>query len=576
VLETLYIKNLALVRDLEIEFSSGFNVITGETGAGKSLIMGALQLLCGNRASKSMIRRGEERCEVTAGVRFLPEYAGLRRRIGTLLEESGISLEEDQELLLRRVVSASGSRAFVNSSPVTMHVLGQLGEMLIDIHGPQNNYSLLRPRYQQEVLDSFAGLASELQICAGVYSDLSSRQRELAGMLNETRSNAELELVRFQLAEIDAAELLPDEIDDLMERHAVLSHSRSLIETAFHCRQGLTEADNACTEQLAVCLRMLQEIENIDATRGGPFRSSLESIIEELQELSLDLDSYADSVEINEEELQQVETRLDLIRKLKHKYGGSVQAVLEFAENCRETLGAVEQRDKRIATLEREISDLKSRHLAQCAVLSQARQAAAGTLAAAISAKLDKLGFASTVFEIRLSPAEPGSSGGDQTEFCFSPNPGEETQPLRHIASSGEIARVMLAVKTVLSAADKVPILVFDEVDANIGGRIAVTVAEELAALGTRHQTLCISHLPQIAAAADKHFQVRKQVLGGRTSTEMTALDEDRREEELARMLGATADSAAARDHVREMLEIAASRAGQERPEAPKPGSGID
>ena len=560
VLQTLHIRNLALVTELDVEFGAGLNSVTGETGAGKSLILGALQLLLGDRAGPSIIRRGAKQCEIGAVIALGPGYIGVRKAVDSMLAQAGTALCEDSELLLRRVVTRSGSRFFVNGSPVTLHFLRELGDMLVDIHGPHEHQSLLQPRHQLSVLDAYAGLQEQRAHCADVHGQIRGLDAALVQAQSAVVSGDEQELIRHQLREIDTAELVPDEEAQITDRHRIAAHAGRILEVADQCSRGITEGDGSLTEQLTTFVRLVQEIEDADPGRGGEFVQRLEQVSELLQEIGLDLRRYSETLEFDEEQLRSLEARLDQIQRLKRKYGTTVEQILSTADELRVRLQEAEQRRDRLAELRTELKRLTDEHGKQCRALTASRRAAVQRLAVDISAKLKKLGFAQSTFGITLAAGAPGPNGVDQVEFCFAPNLGEEPMPLRQIASSGEIARVMLAIKTVLSAADSIPILIFDEVDANVGGRVAVKVAEELRAIGARHQVFSITHLPQIAAAGDVHFRVSKRVEDGRTIAEMTRLADSEREQEITRMLGAAADSRPAVEHARELLKTSRNR----------------
>ena len=554
MLEALHIKNLATVSELEVHLAPALNVLSGETGAGKSVILGAIQHLLGARADKTLIRRGETSCQVTGFFRF-DDATGTLESIENVLAETGAPGCEEGQLILGRVISDSGSRAYVNSSPVALRVLRQLGDLLVDIHGPNDHQSLLRPKCQLELLDSFGELSSRCQECAQLYRQRLEATRKLEDLRTESLSPAEAELLRHQLDEIDAAQLLPEEEGKLSERFRIGSHARRIIEIASQCQRGLSESEGCITDQLSDYVRLLQEVAEIDPEQGGDFLERLETVSTQLSELAGDLEGFAESLELNQQELEEIEQRLDLIQRLKRKHGGDVEHVLQRATELRAKLDSVDSREQRIAAAEQEVGRAEKQHMAVCRDLSRRRRQAAATLAKGITAKLKSLDLEQSDFEIDFTDTEPGACGIDRVEFNFAPNPGEDMLPLRKIASSGEIARVMLAAKTVLSAADQVPVLMFDEVDANIGGRVALAVADELAGLGISHQVLCISHLPQIAARAARHFEVGKNVEQKRTLTSITELDEEGRINELSRMMGASEDSEAARRHALEMLE---------------------
>ena len=554
MLQTLHVRNLALVAELDVEFGAGLNAVTGETGAGKSLIIGALQLLLGERAGPTVIRRGADRCEAAAVIRFGPDFTQVQSAVDALLAEAGAAPCEDHQLLLRRVVTRSHSRAFANSTLVTLQLLRRLGDLLVDIHGPHEHQSLLQPVNQLALLNAYAGLEAATEQCAQLYRHWQDALQALEAARGENVPEGRQALLRAQLAEIEGVGPAADEEEDLTERHGIAANARRLLEIASQCRAGLTEAEGAVTEQLSQFVRLIHELENTDPTGGRRFAVRMEEAVSLLQELSYEFDAYAENVDVDAEELARIEERLDLLQRLRRKYGPTLEDVLLTASELREQLAATDGRRARLAQLEAAAASLEAEYRAQSDRLSSDRLSGAAELAADIAARLRGLGFTRSRFEIQRKDAVPGPRGADQVEFCFAPNPGEDLRALRQIASSGEIARVMLAIKTVLSVADKVPILIFDEVDANVGGRIAVQVAEQLDAIAARHQVLCITHLPQIAVAGDIHFRVSKQVAGGRTSTSMLRLDAVGREHEITRMLGAPKSSRKALEHAREML----------------------
>ncbi len=555
MLELLDIRNLATVTELSVEFGEHLNVMTGETGAGKSIILGALQTLLGDRAEKSLIRKGEDSCEISAVFRLPPPPAGLPLHVHRVLEQSGLPVCEENLLLLRRIVTANGSRAYVNAAPVTLQVMRQFGDLLVDIHGPNDHQSLLQPRCQLELLDTFASLDTELAACRRTHDQVKLLDAEIVKLEQEHLSPGECELLRHQLVEIDQARLDPDEEPELIERHRLGTHARRLLEIAGQAQGGLTEGDSSVCDQLTAFVRLFTELEEIaGANLNFKFLERLEQTSADIQEISRDLTDFADSLELDGAELNRLDERLGLIHKLKRKHGGEVTTVLERAEQIRARLETVEHREEKITGLMAQRQQVQADLNAACRQLHDARAQAAGELATAIGDKLRKLGFAQGNFLIDLKEVEPGPRGADRIEFCFAPNPGEELMPLRKIASSGEIARIMLAVKTVLTAADQVPVLVFDEVDANIGGRVAISVAAELAAIARRHQVLCITHLPQIAAAGAQHFMVGKEIENARTVTRLFKLDQPGRIAEIARMMGAAEDSETAKQHAAELL----------------------
>lgn len=574
MLQTLHIRNLALVTELEVEFSPGFNAVTGETGAGKSLILGAVQMLLGARVGPDIVRRGAESCEVAALFAVGKADGVLSTAVAAVLAAAGAAPCEDGQLLVRRVVSASGSRAYANGSAVTVGTLRDLGSLLVDVHGPHEHQSLLRPRCQLDLLDAFAGLAG---LCADA-GTLCGRSRAAEQALDEARrqtlSEQDAELLASQVEDIARAGLDEGEEEQLVAQHRRAANAQRLTAVAEECRQGLAESESCLLDQLGRFVRLLQELETLDPERGAPFGERLALAVEQIRDLAGDLADYVESFELDPAAFARLEERLDLIARLKRRHGPTVADVLAHLQEMRARLDEYRHRGEHLERLAAALADVRQQYQRTCADLSRRRRAAAGALAAAIAAKLRRLGFTHAGFEIRVTDSPPGPCGADLVEFLFAPNAGEAMLPLRQIASSGEMARVMLAVKTVLTEADQVPVLVFDEVDANIGGRTAVTVAEELVAIARRHQVLSITHLPQIAAAGDRHFAVAKTVHDERTTTTMSVLGAADRELEIARMLGAVDGSQTALRHAREMLT--AARAGATGPRRPAgcPNSG--
>ena len=540
VLSLLRIKNLALVEDLEWELTPGFTAITGETGAGKSIIIGALKLLLGERADKSLIRTGAEACTVEA-IFVGDDFAELNAR----LEESGVESCED-ELIVKRTFSLGGStRHFVNGSPTTLALLKAIGDELVDLHGPHDHQSLLAPDRQLALLDGFAHTEGALQEYQGSFCHLQSLVAEERALSSaEAVREQELDLLRHQVQEITAAKLEPNEEEEIHARYRLASNSKRLIELATSVSRRLSEADNAVLNQLAETQRLLRELEKIDSGLADSSAAHATAVIE-LTEIARTLDRYAEKLDLDPEQLAQLEQRVTLLETLKRKYGGSIPEVITFGERAAERMRKIEGRDAELERLAREIVEAKKAVDRGAAVLRKVRQSAAPRLAQNIRQQLVDLGFRQSEFEVQLSPnEEPRLSGTESIELLFSPNPGEPLKPLRTVASSGEISRVMLAIKSALALQDAIPLLVFDEIDANVGGEIANSVGTKMRALAGRHQVLCITHLPQVAAAAATHFVVTKEVTGGRTFSELHEVKGKPRQEEIARMLGGRSESA--------------------------------
>ncbi len=549
-LSSLRIRNLALVDELEWSLAPGCTAITGETGSGKSIIVGALKLVLGERADKTLIRTGAESCTVEAV--FVVKDA---RALNATLEEQGVEPCEDGQLLLKRVFTAAGAnRQFINGSPTTLSVLKDLGDGLVDLHGPHDHQSLLSIEKQLALLDAYAGaetLVAEYSAAWRALNQLTAERDDLAA--SEASVERELDLLRHQVREIDAAQLRPDEEEEVSARYAVASNARRLLELSGAALGRLTEADDAVLSRLGELGKLLRDLERIDPA-AARFTDALTRGTAELDDLASSLQRYADDLDLEPGELATLEERVSLFETLKRKYGPTLAAVLDFHATAAARLSKIEGRSEELARLDREIASARKTLSDLAAKLSAKRKAAAPKLAESVTAHLRDLGFARSEFSTQLTALPtPGPRGAESAEFLFAPNPGEPAKPLRAVASSGEISRVMLAVKTTLAAQDTVALLVFDEIDANVGGEIAHAVGAKMAGLGERHQVLCITHLPQVAAAAAAQFVVTKEFVSERTVSRLTEVSGKARVEEIARMLGGKTDSALT--HARTLLK---------------------
>jgi DNA repair protein RecN (Recombination protein N) len=533
MLSLLKIRNLALVDELAWELGPGLIGVTGETGAGKSVIVGALKLVLGERADKSLIRTGEESCSVEA-VFDLPDV----REINTILEDGGLSPCDDTQLIVRRVIGQSANRQFVNDSPVTLALLKRLGEHLVDLHGPHDHQSLLSTERQLAMLDAYAGAEN----AHAAYRENHRTWRAKSAELDEIRhaenaSEQEIELLRHQIQEIESAHLKPEDEQDLEDRWRRASNSTRLVETAANAVAALGGDDGVLT-RLADVQRLVRDLEKLDPSIREQ-TASLETAVLEIQDLENNLTDYVEELDINPAEAAALEERVNLLESLKRKYGPSLSDVIARRDSAAVRLDTIENRSEKIETLEAELAACRAKLDAAGKTLSAARRKAAPKLAKEISSQLKDLGFKQSSFEAPLQPLpEPGPQGLETIEFQFGPNPGEPLLPLRQIASSGEISRVMLAVKSALADQDATPLMVFDEIDANVGGEVARAVGRKMAALGTRHQVVAITHFPQVAATASLHFVVEKEVTGGRTRSRLFPVSGETRIQELVRMLG--------------------------------------
>ncbi len=550
MLTTLRIKNLALVADLALELRPGFNAITGETGAGKSIVLGALNLLLGERADRTLIRAGADACTVEA----VFDTSALRAPLKTFLEENGLEPCEEHQLVLKRTFTAAGAnRQFVNGSPTTLQTLAALGDWLVDMHGPHDHQSLLQPPRQLAILDAFGGLEKLRQQFAEIVLGRTALEREKAALIIDEKTYAQqLDLLHHQASEISAARLQPDEETQVEQDHQRASNAARLLELSQTALRLLSEDEQALLTQAGALGRTLQDLQRVDAA-AAPIAELHNQATALLRELQSELSRYADRVDIDPARLAELEERLNLIHSLKRKYGGTLTEVIAFGDEAKKKLLSLESRDAELARLNAEIARLDTELFKVGKELTAARRKVIPRLAKAVSSQLAALGFKQSHFDAALSRGESAiASGFDQIEFLFAPNPGEPARPLRAIASSGEIARVMLALKTVLAAEDEVPVLVFDEVDANVGGETAHAVGEKMRQIAVQRQVLCITHLAPVAAAAEAHYVVSKEVKSDRTLTEIQLLNKAQRVTELARMLGGQSD--AARRHAEELL----------------------
>jgi DNA repair protein RecN (Recombination protein N) len=560
MLTTLRIKNLALVADLTLELQPGYNVITGETGAGKSILIGALNLALGERADRTLIRSGSESCSVEA----VFDIARLRAPLGSFLEENGLEPCADHQLLLKRSFTTAGTnRQFINGSPTTLATLAALGEWLVDIHGPHEHQSLLHPARQLAILDAFGNLDGEREAFADLVRRSATLEAEKTALIVDEKTYAQqLDLLRFQAGEIAAAQLQPEEEAQVEQDYKRASNAAKLLQLSQTALGLLSENETSLLTQAGIIGRTLQELQRVDAS-AAPLLTLHEQAVAALRDLQAELSHYCDKTDIDPARLQQLEERLNLIHSLRRKYGATVPEVMAFGEEATRKLESLEQRDAELGRLNAELQTLAAELWRAGQALSAKRRKVIPQLSKAACKQLADLGFKQSRLDIALTTRPQSliadhqspitSTGLDTIEFQFAPNPGEPARPLRAIASSGELARVMLALKTVLAAEDQIPVLVFDEVDANVGGETANAVGEKMQQIAQKRQVLCITHLPQVAAPASAHFMASKQTKAGRTTSEITLLSAKDRVTELTRMLGGQTD--AARKHAEALLE---------------------
>ena len=547
MIELIKIKNLALVKENKIEFGPGFNVITGETGAGKTVIMRALALLLGERAGRNIIRKGEEKCEISAIFNLMPSTSESALEF---LRETGFELDSGT-LVIRRLISKSSSRNFINDTPVTLGTLKQLGNRLIDIHGPYEHQSLLHSSHQLEILDTFGNLGKLKTKTEHAWGKYQSAEDELRKLEQDIPSPIEAEHLRSIVTSIEEADLRPDEDSDIAAKHKVLANSKEILETTSLAVNLLNESENNVSNILVEVRKALSSLEKLEIAELKSFLEECDNIMNATRELAFDLDNFSSQIDIDESAFFEIENRLNLIQSLKRKYGSSIKEILETKDEALKKLEKSDNFEYLVNELKKNRDNEFLLFSSAAEELSEKRKKTAAVLNKKITETLRSLGFEKAEFYVEFSSSHPSSNGVDSIEFMFSANPGESVNPLKEVASSGEISRVMLALKTVIADADSIPILVFDEIDVNIGGETAVVVGQKLKALSNSHQLLCISHLPMVAACADRHYKVQKSILNDRTISDIELLDKNGRLDEIARMLGG---GNAARNHAKKLL----------------------
>ena len=550
MLRNLKIKNLALVDDVQVGFNGGLNVITGETGAGKSLLIGALRLLLGERADKSMIRTGETSCSVYA------EF-GLddTSHIDAILMEIGLEPCDGGLLIIRRIITETSNKTMINDEPVTLSILKRLGNVLVDMHGPYDHQSLLDPAVQLNILDAFGQVSETKDAYLFEYRKLREIQKKIEDLNSDNEDDLErqIEFLDYRVNEIETAKLSAEEDAEVEEEHGVIANSQQVIELANGVVQALTEGEGCAFDGLVAAQQCLNQLIKL-LPEAAEWHTEIETAVTSVQEVVRSIETSAAGMDASPERMQWLDDRLTTYQNLKRKYGATVEAVLQNCATWKQQLFDLRGRDKKYAMLQTEREAVFKAVERAGLKLRSRRENVADNLSECITKELVDIGFEHGFFDVQLTACAPGSSGMDEIDFGFAPNAGEDMRPLRMIASSGEISRVMLATKAVLARHDQIPVLVFDEIDANVGGEIGGSVGRKLAQVAEYHQLICITHLPQVAACGTTHLAVSKSVQDGRTYTEVRLLDTDSRPAELARMLGG--GSGVALQHAQEMLGL--------------------
>jgi DNA repair protein RecN (Recombination protein N) len=550
VLETIRIQNYALIDAVEIDLGKGFNVLTGETGAGKSILIGALGLVLGARVAGGVVRQGAQRASIEA----VFSLADPSPRLQAILDENGIDLD-DGELLLARTITAEGrSRAYAGGALVPLNVLARIGDELVDLHGQHEHQSLLKADRQMDLVDAFGNLGALLGKVGELVATLHGLERTIAALESDDREQARtVEFLKHEIGEIDGASLEPGEETDLRSRRTLVANAEKITEAALRAYAALYEGDGeAAFDKVAEAANAVEELAAMDE-QFQPLASQLGEIRESIVAVADEVRGYGERPEFDAEELNALNQRLSLLGDLKRKYGDTVEVILAYRDDAQKKVEDFEQRDTRLAEYHAQADAVRKDAMVAAESLSKKRKAAARKLVKGVTVALQDLGMKGATFEIAIEAADLTATGIDRLEFMLAANKGEPLKPLKQVASGGEISRIMLALKATSAQADAIPTLIFDEVDAGVGGAVANQLAEKIGELAASHQILCITHLPQIAAVADLHFHVSKQVEKDRTITLVTCVEHESRVKEVARLLDGSLTDVSL-EHARSLL----------------------
>ncbi len=557
MLSHIQIRNFALIDDLSLQLEEGFSVLTGETGAGKSIIIDAITAVLGERLSADMIRTGADRATVEASFDVSTNSATQAKAA-----ELGIEIEDGQILISRELFQGGKTQGRINGRLSTISMLKDLTSGMIDIHGQHEHQSLLSVEQHLEIIDQWCGESvTELRgKVKNLHTELRSLNSELEQLKSDERERARLlDLYEFQRTEISSANLSPGEDEELLLVRSRLANAERLRELAcgvYSAINGSEGIEGGATDMLSAALVQLKAMAEVDESLATTVQD-LETALYAAEQAQSAVLTYRDRVESDPSELESVEDRLDLIRTLKRKYGDTIEEIILYGKNVAAKTNDLTHSEERAAELLEKIENVQDKMLGSARRLSDERKAGASKFAEAVKEQLNDLAMENTQFDVSFEEVSPSEKGIDSAEFVISPNPGEPLKPLAKIASGGEISRVMLALKTVMAGADAVPTLIFDEIDTGIGGRTAQVLGQKLQAVAQTAQVLCVTHLPQIASCADIHYSVEKTVENGRTVVRINRMEGDGRVEETARMLSGSEQSVAAIEHAKDMLAAA-------------------
>lgn len=557
MLQSLHVKNLALIRETEVEFGDGLNILTGETGAGKSLLIGSVTLALGGKFEKDMLRTGAD----SALVELV--FSSADEKVRAKLVELGLEPEEDGTVLISRKMQVGKSVCKINGETVIARQVKELAELLIDIHGQHEHQSLLHKKKHMEILDDYSGqeLRREAEQVEKLYGECGELKRQLAEeTMDEEALAREQALAEFEWQEIEQAKLVPGEDEELERRYRLMTNSKKIVENLSESYQYTGgDFENSAGGSLGRALRALRSVSAYD-DRLQELEGQLSEIDSLLADYNRDVAEYMADCEFDEEDFAAAEGRLNTLNHLKGKYGSSLEAVIAYGEERRKKLERLADHDACMSKLQEELTRVRAELEAACGRLSDIRRKNAGILGAKLKEALVNLNFLTVEFEIAVRAGQTVTAKGwDEVEFMISTNPGESLKPLSQVASGGELSRVMLAIKTVLAGQETIGTLIFDEIDAGISGRTAWKVSEQLDTVAGSTQVICITHLPQIAAMADRHFVIEKSSSSDNTITDIRRLSEEEGLGEMARLLGSDALTEAAMSNAREMRAQAAA-----------------
>ena len=551
MLKELEIKNLILVKETKIAFDHGLNVITGETGAGKSVILGSLNLILGERTHNSIIRKGEKSSSVKAIVDIKNNNI-----IKKILVDSGLNIDKN-ELIIERILTTNGNnRQFINGTAVNLNLLKSIGKLFLDIHGQHDHQSLFNVDTHKDFLDWFANQSNDVKNFKNEYEHYLSCQKELDNLKEKKKNNEnDRKLYEYELDEIEKAQISDNEEDTLNEQYSKIANAKEIKEQCIHITDLLYDSDQSVYSAIGSIFQILRQLNSYDN-----FFLTQTEICEQIstliEELSHETRRHGEESEYNPGLLQELEERIEVLEKLKRKFNKSIPEIITYSDELRKRLKDEESLDDKINFLEEKIKKIQNNLLNTADILSKKRQLTSSKLCDKIESEFKRLGMDGAKIQISIEKQnELTDSGWDRVEFLFAPNKGELWSPLRRTASGGEISRIMLALKSTFADADNIPVMVFDEIDVNIGGETARQVGQRLKDLSGSHQILCITHLPQIAGFAQTHFKVEKQVADERTLTKISKLSKNERIDEIARMLGGTNLTSVTRRHAMELID---------------------